>query len=151
VRKINLTLLCTLIFISVFAQTKKPVAKKPVPKASTASAAVTPAVMARGKVVYNTFCISCHQPDGSGVPSMNAPITKTSYVLGPKTPLINIILKGMQGVEIDGETYSNVMPSHAFLTNQQVADVLTYVRNNFGNKASGVTVAEVAAVRAKKK
>lgn len=81
---------------------------------------------------------------------MNAPIVKTPHVLGAKAPLINIILKGMQDVEINGETYSNVMPSHSFLTDQQIADVLTYVRNNFGNKASGITPAEVKAVRAKK-
>ncbi|MBC8054797.1 MAG: cytochrome c [Sphingobacteriaceae bacterium] len=149
-KRTTLTLLIISIFISVTAQTKKPVAKKPAAKASTASAAVTPTVMARGKVVYNMYCISCHQPDGGGVPSMNAPIVKTKQVLGSKPALINIILKGMSGVDIEGESYSNVMPAHAFLTNQQIADVLTYVRNNFGNKASGVTVAEVAAVRNKK-
>ena len=132
------------------AQTKKPVSKKPASKASPVSAAISPAVMERGKVVYNTYCVSCHQPDGGGVPSMNAPIVKTPHVLGAKPELINIILKGMQGVDILGESYSNVMPAHNFLTNQQIADVLTYVRNNFGNKASGITAAEVAAVRAKK-
>ena len=149
-KKISIVLLVASVFsFSSFAQTKKPAtgsktAKKP------ATAAISPATLQRGKVVYNTYCVACHQPDGGGVPSMNAPIVKTSYVLGPKNRLIDILLKGMQDVEIDGETYSNVMPSHSFLTNQQIADVLTYVRNNFGNKASAVTVAEVAAVRNKK-
>ncbi|MFD2161262.1 c-type cytochrome [Paradesertivirga mongoliensis] len=149
-KRISLTLLIISVFISVIAQTKKPVAKKPASKANAASAAVSPAVMERGKVVYNTYCVACHQPDGGGVPSMNAPIVKTPHVLGAKPALIDIILKGMQGVDILGESYSNVMPAHNFLTNQQIADVLTYVRNNFGNKASGVTAAEVAAVRNKK-
>lgn len=149
VKKISVYLLI-LISVSVFGQTKKPVAKKPTPKAHVIPVPVSAASLGRGKVVYNTFCISCHQPDGGGVPSMNAPLIKTSYVRGAKTPLINIILKGMKDVDIDGESYSNVMPPHNFLTNQQIADVLTYVRNNFGNKASGVTVAEVAAVRTKK-
>lgn len=144
-KKISLTLLIVTLSISVFAQTKKPVAT-----AKSKAAAVSPASIAKGKVVYNTYCVACHQPDGGGVPSMNAPIVKTSYVLGSKPTLINIILKGMQDVEIDGETYSNVMPSHSFLTNQQIADVLTYIRNNFGNKASAVTSSEVAAVRNKK-
>ena len=148
-KKITLTLIVFLISFTAFAQTKKPVAKKPAPKASKTTA-ISPATIERGKVVYNTYCVSCHQPDGGGVPSMNAPIVKTPHVLGAKTPLINIILNGMQDVEINGETYSNVMPSHNFLTDQQIADVLTYVRNNFGNKASGITVAEVAAARNKK-
>ncbi|MEJ6980843.1 c-type cytochrome [Pedobacter sp. P351] len=147
-KKKSLTLFIIAISISAFAQTKKPVA---ISKSGQGkSAAVSPASIAKGKAVYNTYCVACHQPDGGGVPSMNAPIVKTSYVLGAKAPLINILLKGMQDVEIDGETYSNVMPSHSFLTNQQIADVLTYIRNNFGNKASAVTSAEVAAVRNKK-
>lgn len=149
-KKISLTLLILGISISVIAQTKKPVAKPKSMVSRPASSVVSPASISRGKSVYNTYCVACHQPDGGGVPNMNAPIIKTSYVLGPKTQLINILLKGMQDVEIDGETYSNVMPSHSFLTNQQIADVLTYVRNNFGNKASAVTTAEVVAVRNKK-
>jgi mono/diheme cytochrome c family protein len=50
-------------------------------------------------------------------------------------------------IEIDGETYSNIMAPHDFLKDQEVADVLTYVRNSFGNKASAVTAAEVKAAR----
>ncbi len=69
---------------------------------------------------------------------------------GAKTPLINIVLKGLEGLDIEGESYSNAMPAHNFLTNQQVADVLTYVRNSFGNKASAITAPEVKVVRAKK-
>ena len=54
-------------------------------------------------------------------------------------------------IPIDDEFYSNNMASHKDLSDQQIADVLTYVRNNFGNKASAVTAAEVKAVRNKKK
>lgn len=54
-------------------------------------------------------------------------------------------------MEIDGETFHNNMPPMAHLTDQQIADVLSYVRNSFGNKASLVTTAEVKAERAKKK
>jgi mono/diheme cytochrome c family protein len=53
--------------------------------------------------------------------------------------------------EINGETYHNVMAPHSDLTDQQIADVLTYVRNSFGNKATAVTEAEVKAIRAKNK
>jgi mono/diheme cytochrome c family protein len=104
----------------------------------------------RGKIVYTSRCLTCHQVDGSGVPNMNPPLIKTKWVLGDKTALIEIVLKGMNtGVEIDGMRYHNVMASHADLTDLQIADALTYVRNSFGNKAKAVTVAEVKAARAK--
>ena len=110
------------------------------------------ASMDRGKKVYQTYCLPCHQVDGSGVPRLNPPLIKTSFVLGDKKMLIGIVLHGLdQEIEIDGEVYSNVMASHDFLKDEEIADVLTYVRNSFGNKAPAVKPAEVAAVRAAKK
>src|SRR5688572_28382652 len=108
--------------------------------------------MERGKKVYTQYCSPCHQTDGSGVPGLNPPLEKTPHVLGNKTALIKIILKGLNThEEINGETYNNIMAPHNHLTDQQISDVLTYVRNSFGNKASIVTVAEVKLVRAKTK
>ncbi len=105
-----------------------------------------------GKEVYNRYCLSCHQADGGGVPRMNPPLTKTEYVNGNKQRLIGIVLNGMNApLEINGESYENPMASHAFLKDQQIADVLTYIRSSFGNKSSAITVAEVKAVRAKNK
>jgi len=88
--------------------------------------------------------------DGGGAPRMNPPLIKTKFVLGDKKKLIGIVMNGLQGVEVEGEDYSNVMAPHNFLTDQQIADVLTFVRNSFGNKASAVTVAEVKTQRPKK-
>jgi mono/diheme cytochrome c family protein len=106
----------------------------------------------RGKKVYATYCLSCHQADGSGVPHMNPPLKKTKWVKGSKGQLINVILKGMkEEVEINDEMYTNVMAPHAFLSDQEIADVLSYIRSSFGNKASAVTVAEVKAAREKAK
>jgi mono/diheme cytochrome c family protein len=106
----------------------------------------------RGKKVYDAYCLPCHLADGGGVPRMNPPLIKTVYVLGDKKRLVGIVLNGMdEPLEIDGETYSNVMAPHEFLKDQEIADVLTYVRNSFGNKASAVTAAEVKAIRAEKK
>jgi len=124
--------------------------KKQVPVAKTT--AVSAAVLANGKKVYTKYCLACHMADGGGVQNMNPPLINTSYVLGNQTKLIKIILNGMsEGVEIDGETYTNIMPPHNFLTDQEVADVLTYVRNSFGNKAAPIKVTEVKASRATKK
>ncbi len=105
----------------------------------------------RGKVVYEKNCLACHQVNGAGVPRMNPPLIKTKHVLGDKVKLINIVIKGFnEEVEINGEFYDNPMPAQVQLNDQQVADVLTYVRNSFGNKATAIKVAEVKAVRVKK-
>lgn len=110
---------------------------------------VAKAEVPRGQGIYKTYCQVCHQADGNGVPGMNPPLTQTEWVLGDKERLIGVVLNGLNGeIEIKGEIYNNVMASHSFLTDKQIADVLTYVRSSFGNDASEVTEEEVAAVRA---
>ena len=108
--------------------------------------------MAAGQNVFKKYCATCHQADGGGVPNMNPPLIKTPYVLGDKERLIKIVLHGFnENVEIEGEYYKNPMPELSILKDQEIADVLTYVRNSFGNKASAITAAEVKAVRQKGK
>ncbi len=105
--------------------------------------------MERGKKVYDQYCMACHMQDGTGVPRLNPPLVKTSYVLGDKKTIIEIVIKGFDAqVEIEGEYYQNAMAPHDFLTDEQIADVATYVRNSFGNKASVVVPSDVKAVRA---
>lgn len=106
--------------------------------------------MERGKKVYNLYCLSCHAADGKGMASLNPPLIKAPAVTGNKAKLIQVILKGMDtNEEINGQVYTNTMAPLDYLTDQQIADVLTYIRKSFGNKASVVTTAEVKAVRAK--
>ena len=108
------------------------------------------ASMLRGEKVYKATCIACHQADGLGVQRLNPPLVKTKWVLGDKKALARIVLKGLKGgeIEIDGDDFHNPMPPmEAQLTDQEIADVLTFVRNSFGNKASAVTLAEVKAAR----
>ena len=102
-----------------------------------------------GKIIYDTYCLACHQEDGNGVPGMNPPLSKTDWVLGDSTRLINVILKGLKDAEINGETYSNEMPSHDFLTDKQISEVLTFVRKSFGNNAGAISVEEVKKQRGK--
>ena len=110
------------------------------------------ASVTRGKAVYAQYCLSCHQEDGSGVPKLNPPLISTSYVTGDKKKLIQWVLTGSkENVPIDGKYYSNNMAAQSNLSDQQIADVLTYVRNSFGNKATAVTPAEVKTVRAETK
>jgi mono/diheme cytochrome c family protein len=138
-KKASIVLVLMMFFIYLMAQ-------RSVPPQNALKAS-----MDRGKKIYNTYCLSCHQADGSGVPGLNPPLIKTTWVLGDKKRLINIVLKGMnEPIEVEDDKYENVMAPHGFLKDDQVADVLNYVRNSFGNKASIVTAAEVKAVRAKK-
>ena len=149
----------SLLVYSVKAQTKTTVKKTvattkktTAPAKTSAPNPVLQASITRGKLVYDTYCLPCHQADGSGVPTMNPPLIKTSWVLGSKTVLVEQVLKGSANkVEIDGEKFHGAMPAQTQLTDQQIADVLTYVRNSFGNKASIVTPVEVKSIRAKTK
>lgn len=134
-----------IIFLMPFVAIAQTV-KKPAPAAASANTA-----LAKGKAVYTQYCMPCHQADGGGVQNLNPPLIKTTYVLGDQKRLINIVLKGLnEEIEVDGDFYANPMPALSFLTDQQVADVLTYVRNSFGNKASVITPAQVKVMRATK-
>ncbi len=102
-----------------------------------------------GQEIYLTRCTSCHQMTGDGVPGVFPPLKESEFVAGDKGRLIRVILNGLSGeVVVNGVTYSGMMPPWgSFLDDTQVADVLTYIRSNFGNAADAVTPAEVAAVR----
>jgi mono/diheme cytochrome c family protein len=109
--------------------------------------------IARGKQVYQDTCLACHQADGAGVPNMNPSLIKAPLVLGDKAKLIRVVLQGMTGeLVVNGDTFDKPMPPFSStLTDQQIADVLTYVRNSFGNKATPISATEVKAIRAKAK
>ena len=107
-----------------------------------------PEELVAGQTVYNSYCAACHQRDGKGAPGMNPPLAGIDIVSGNTKNLIDIVLKGYdKPAKINGESYQNVMPPHSFLTDQQIADVLTYVRKSWGNKASDVKTDEVKKVR----
>lgn len=101
-----------------------------------------------GKKVYKSVCLACHQADGSGVPGMHPPIIESKFVNGDPDKLIGIVLEGMSGkIEVDGEIYNSIMPPHAHLSNKEIADVLTYVRSNFGNNSAEISVEQVQKYR----
>lgn len=105
--------------------------------------------MQLGERVYRTYCATCHQADGRGVPGAFPPLRRTEWVLGDEGRLIRLVLDGMQGsVTVQGETYDGVMTPHGFLSDAQIAAVLTYVRQHFGNDAGAITAEAVTAVRA---
>jgi len=108
---------------------------------------------AGGEKVYRTYCMSCHQLDGKGDGNRFPPLAGSDWVLSgrnrtDKERLIRVLLKGLEGeIQVLGKPYSNTMPAHSFLSNEDAAKVLTYIRNNFGNKAPAVSAADVDEVR----
>lgn len=101
-----------------------------------------------GAKVYSIYCGTCHQRNGQGASGRFPPLANTTWVTGNKNLLISIVLKGMEGpIEVNGEQFNGTMPQHSFLGDQEVANVLTYIRQNFGNNASAITPEEVESVR----
>ena len=107
-------------------------------------------IHAAGGQLYQTYCGACHQGDGKGDGARFPPLTGRSWVSGNKQRLISVVLFGLSGeIQVDGKGYNDVMPANGFLSDDQVAQVLTYIRQNFGNLEQGVSAAEVADRRAK--
>lgn len=104
-----------------------------------------------GKDLYIKYCLTCHQTDGSGVPNMFPPIQKSDWVNGDKDKIINILLNGLQGdIDVNGESFSQIMPKQDYLTDLQIAQVLTYIRQNFSNNADTVQPEDVKNLRERK-
>lgn len=123
------------------------------PPAPVADEPVAVAVNEVGKQVYNTVCIACHQPTGLGLPNMFPPLAGTDWVnSGSPDRLIRIVLHGLMGpIKINKEPFTSAAPlmppQGAALSDEQIAGVLTFVRQSFGNSAGPVTSEQVKAVR----
>ena len=118
------------------------------PVATAASSNVDPAVMALGKQQFAT-CMACHGPNAEGT-AIAPPLAKSDWVNGPVENLIRIQLRGLTGpLKVSGKDYvlPVPMPPQAHQTDEQIAAVLTYVRNSFGNSAPAVKPEQVKALR----
>lgn len=109
----------------------------------------------KGKAIYarEGFCMTCHQPDGTGLSASGfPPIAGTKWVSGNEERLIKLVLNGLHGpIEVKGQKYAGQVPMTPFggmLKDEEVAAVLTFVRNSFGNKAPAVSPEKVKTVRA---
>lgn len=101
-----------------------------------------------GNQLYKKHCGTCHQADGKGVRGMFPPLSGNEKITGTSAELIRIVLFGMEGpIVVNGRDYNQLMPPQNYLTDKQIADILTYVRSSWDNKASAVTTAEVLKAR----
>lgn len=106
-------------------------------------------VLEAGAKVYEKYCVVCHQRDGKGDGNRFPSLHSTRWVSGNKAPLVSLVVNGLQGeIDVEGTKFNGVMPGHAFLSDEVIAQLLTFLRQNFGNNGDRVEAADVARVRA---
>ena len=105
-------------------------------------------IVAGGEKIYSVYCGSCHQSNGLGASGRFPPLAGTTWVTGDKKRLVQLVLKGLEGqIEVNGVSFNALMPQHSFLKDEEIANVLTFIRQNFGNKAGAITAGEVEVER----
>ncbi len=119
-------------------------------KQAAAGPQITPAML--GKRVFTANCMTCHQATGTGVAGVYPPLAGSEWVINPEHEkhIIKIVLHGLNGpITVKGNTYNNAMtPFGGILRDDQIANVLTYIRSEWGNNAPAITAEQVAAIRA---
>jgi len=108
------------------------------------------AQIAAGEVLFKGTCSVCHQAEGQGLPGVFPPLARSDFLMADKRRAVEIVLNGLTGpVTVNDAKYSSIMPPMSQLNDDEVANILTYVRNAWGNQGEAVSVAEVAETRAK--
>jgi len=102
----------------------------------------------RGADVYTGQCLSCHMDAGQGLENVYPPLAKSDYLMADKKRSIDQVLHGLSGeIKVNGVTYNAEMQGFETLTDEEISDVLNYIRNSWGNKGEAVRPDEVKAVR----
>jgi mono/diheme cytochrome c family protein len=130
-----------------------------VPHGAGAGAAAAPAnpIEVGKKLFNNAACNTCHQPTGVGVPGAIPPLVNSDWVTGSEERLIRVVLHGITGpIKVNGVDYNSAMPAFGRVagsgynwSDDKVAAVLTYIRQEWGNQAGPITTEKVAEIRAK--
>jgi nitrite reductase (NO-forming) len=102
-----------------------------------------------GSVLYKGTCSTCHQENGEGLPNVFPPLAKSDFLMSNPQRAIAVVLNGLSGqVTVNGASYNSVMPPMSQLNDDEVANILTYALNSWGNTGPAVTANEVAGIRA---
>jgi nitrite reductase (NO-forming) len=103
---------------------------------------------AAGAALYNGTCSVCHQDNGAGLANVFPPLAKSDYLLADKKRAIDVVMNGKSGpITVNGHQFNSVMPPMSQLNDDEIANILTYVLNSWGNQGGRVSVEEVAAIR----
>jgi nitrite reductase (NO-forming)/hydroxylamine reductase len=134
------------------AQTPAPKAGAPlVHQAEAAQARVATKIKAGG-ASYGVACISCHQADGKGMANAFPPLAGSDYLKADRNRAIRAVLHGLSGkITVNGKPYDSIMPPMPQLSNVEIANILTYVLNSWGNSGGEIMPAQVAAIRSGQK
>jgi nitrite reductase (NO-forming) len=105
---------------------------------------------AKGEATFIGVCSNCHQRDAKGLANVFPPLAESDFLkASDESKVIGVVLAGLSGpIKVNGHDYNGTMPAFANLTDHEIADVLTYVRANFGNSGAPVTDQAVAKLRA---
>jgi nitrite reductase (NO-forming) len=104
--------------------------------------------IAAGKQLFAGTCSTCHQAEGQGMAGVFPPLAKSDYIAADRKRLTSVMLHGLQGpVTVNGKEYNSIMPPMSQLTDDEVAQLATYVLNSWGNPGGHVTKDEAAAAR----
>ena len=105
-----------------------------------------------GKQTYAGLCTACHQPTGKGLEGLAPPLADSEWVNGDPERIVKVIMHGLRGpIKVKGVAYSYDMPAAGFLTDEQIAGVLTYIRREWDHEAAPVPVDLVQKIRAETK
>ena len=103
---------------------------------------------AAGEATFSRICATCLQSNGQGVPNVFPPLAKSDFLAADKKRAIGIVLNGLTGaVTVNGATFNSVMPPQSHLADDEIANILTFVYNSWGNPGAVVTAAEVTDAR----
>ena len=117
-------------------------------KAAATGALTVEEQMKAGQALFAGTCSTCHQGNGAGLPGVFPPLAKSDWLAANPKRAIDVVLHGMSGpVKVNGQDYNSVMPPMSQLTDDEVANILTYVLGSWGNAGGRVTKAEVAEQR----
>ncbi len=102
-----------------------------------------------GSALFAGTCSVCHQANGEGLTGVFPPLAKSDFIAADRTKAIGVVLNGLSGpVKVNGKDYNSMMPPMSQLTDDEVANILTYVTNTWGNTGGQFTQAEVSKARA---
>jgi nitrite reductase (NO-forming) len=114
-------------------------------QAATTGALTVEEQIKAGQALFAGTCSTCHQPNGAGLPGVFPPLAKSDWLAANPKRAIDVVLGGLTGpVKVNGGDYNSVMPPMSQLTDDEVANILTYVMGSWGNSGGKITKAEVA-------
>jgi len=151
----NPLILATAMMVSVTAcgqEASQPAASKVDPAlavhAAEAASVSLEDRLANGQKLYSIHCVACHQAEGTGMKGAFPPLAASDYLAQGSSVAVSAVINGLSGpITVNGVDYNSVMPALSYLSDSDVADVVTFVMNSWGNPGGEVNAAEVAAAR----